>query len=71
MGGENDGTFAEERGPWLNYDLVEDVQDPGGIVGVRRKEDPDGPVFTPLDLMALENPLISGDGILGTKGAML
>ena len=47
LGGENEGTFAEERGPWQYYDLVEGTEDPTGVVGVRRKEDPLGRVFTP------------------------
>ena len=46
LGGKNDLNFPCEKGPWLNYDIV-DSTEPGAIVGVRRKDDPQGDVFTP------------------------
>ena len=40
-------------------------------MGIRRKNDPDGKIFTPHDMAMLENPCIEGLGVDGTKGAMI
>ena len=52
------------------FELV-DSSDPDAIVGIKRKDDPQGKVFTPNDLALLENPLVIGPGVSGTKGAMI
>lgn len=41
------------------------------MVGVKAKNDPEGKIFTPVDALALENPIVSGLGVMGTKGAVL
>lgn len=46
LGGTNEMEFPGEQGPWLDYDLI-NPQEPGSIVGVRRKDDPEGEIFTP------------------------
>jgi hypothetical protein len=70
LGGTNDKTFIDEFGPWKEYDII-DSSEPGAIVGIKRKDDPDSVIFTPIDLLALENPCIEGQGVDGTKGAMI
>jgi hypothetical protein len=45
--------------------------DPDAIVGVRRKDDPNGKIFGPKDWAMLENPVIDGLGAQGTKGAVI
>ena len=70
LGGTNDKTHLDEFGPWKEYELVDSNQ-PGAVVGIKRRGDPDDKVFTPMDLLALENPCIEGQGIDGTKGAMI
>jgi hypothetical protein len=62
--------LADEVGPWLQYDLI-DGDKPGDIVGVRRKDCPNEKIFTPIDMLALENPNIDGLGRSGTKGAVI
>lgn len=51
------------------FELV-DSSDPDAIVGIKRKDDPQGKVFTPHDLALLENPLVIGPGVSRTKGAL-
>ena len=70
LGGTNDHNLTDDPGPWHEWDLIDSDQ-PGAVVGVRRKNDPYGEVFTPEDLMALENPIINGMGVMGTKGAVI
>ena len=43
-GGKNDVPYpGQDKGPWTNYDIISE----GEIIGVRRKDNPDGPIFTP------------------------
>jgi len=44
---------------------------PGDVVGVYRKDDPAKKLFTPIDALALENPAVKEDGVMGTKGACI
>ena len=60
----------DDFGPWKEYELV-DSNEPGAVVGIRRKGDPENKIFTPTDCLALENPSIEGMGVEGTKGAMI
>lgn len=46
LGGDKKAELLADDGPWNNYDLV-DGHEKGAVVGVRRKDQPDGPVFTP------------------------
>ena len=52
------------------FELV-DSSDPDAVVGIKRKDDPQAKVFTPHDLALLENPLVIGPGVSGTKGALV
>lgn len=52
LGGTNRGPLGADAGPWQNYEVV-DSQDPNGVVGVRRKDDPLAKIFTPTDQLAL------------------
>ena len=70
LGGKSERTLTDCFGPWEEYDLV-DSADPDAVVGIKRKEDPVGKIFTPHDSALLENPLILGAGESGTKGAMI
>ena len=70
LGGTNQADFIDDFGPWNDYDLI-DSDEPGAVVGVRRKGDPSGRVFTPADHIALENPALNGKGVLGCKGAVV
>jgi hypothetical protein len=70
LGGTNAAKWTDDYGPWNDYEVV-DSAEPGAIVGVRRKGDPDGKVFTPQDQMKLQNPLIKNEGVWGTKGAVI
>lgn len=70
MGGKNEQVLTDNHGPWNEYELV-DSSDPDAIVGIKRKDDPLGRIFTPHDACMLENPCIEGMGISGTKGAMV
>jgi hypothetical protein len=48
LGGTNPANFKDDAGPWKEYDLI-DSMEPGAIVGVRRKNDPTGKIFTQKD----------------------
>lgn len=45
LGGTNDLKFPGEKGPWLDYEVINTPID--GKVGVRRKDQPNGPIFSP------------------------
>ena len=60
LGGNNKADLLADAGPWNDYDLV-DGYEKGAVVGVRRKDQPDGPVFTPNDLERLPNPKLSAE----------
>jgi len=62
--------LKEDYGPWTEYDVVDSLE-PDAIVGIRRKNDPLGKVFTAKDIAEFENPVISGNGEEGSKGAMI
>ena len=70
LGGKNNCGFQDDYGPWQEYEVV-DSTEPGATVGIRRKDDPNGEVFTADDIMELQNPLIENGGVLGTNGACL
>jgi len=70
LGGKSERPLTDCFGPWEEYDLV-DSANPDAVVGIKRKEDPVGKIFTPHDSALLENPLILGAGESGTKGAMI
>ena len=71
MGGKNKASALDDAGPWHQYELI-DSNEPGAVVGVRRKDDPEGKIFTPQDLLTLPNPLlVNGAGIDGTYGALV
>lgn len=70
VGGTCKASFHDDYGPWTEYELV-DSQTLGDIVGIRRKDDPTGKIFTYKDIAALENPVLQGMGVDGTKGAMI
>lgn len=61
LGGTNQAGFADDFGPWHEYELV-DSQEPGAVVGIKRKGDITARVFTPTDFCALQNPVLDGDG---------
>ena len=67
LGGNNQADFSNASGPWDEYDLI-DSTDPGAEVGVRRKDDPDGKIFGPKDMLMLPNDNVTGLGIWETKG---
>ena len=60
LGGKNTAVLTDDIGPWNEYDFF-DGHEKGAVVGVRRKDNPDGPIFTPLDLEKLPNPKISDE----------
>lgn len=70
LGGKCERPLTDCFGPWEEYDLV-DSSDSDADVGIKRKDDPLTKVFTPHDMALLENPLILGPGVSGTKGAMI
>lgn len=41
MGGKNTNGFMDDSGPWKEYEIV-DGSEPDDIVGIRRKDDPNG-----------------------------
>jgi hypothetical protein len=70
VGGTCSVSLKEDYGPWTEYEIVDSL-DPNAEVGIRRKNDPVGKVFTTKDIMELENPVINGNGEDGSKGAMI
>ena len=58
LGGDLQVELINDVGPWQEYDLIDGAKR-GDVVGVRRKDNPDGPVFTPQDLERLPNPKLS------------
>ena len=70
LGGKNEAPLTKNVGPWNEYELI-DSTNPDAIVGIKRKDDPLGKIFTPHDMCLMENPCIDGMGISGTKGAMV
>ena len=70
LGGTCKATFNDDYGPWTEYEIV-DSSTPGDVVGIRRTNDPYGKIYTSRDIAALENPVIPGLGVEGTKGAMI
>jgi hypothetical protein len=69
LGGTNPAKFTEDVGPWKDYKLVDSTV-PGETIGVRRRDDLSGKIFTHEDFLALENPMIKGLGVMGCKGAL-
>jgi hypothetical protein len=45
------------------------------VVGIRRIDEDGNPmddkIYTPSDINALENPCVIGEGVMGTKGAVI
>ncbi len=58
MGGTNTAKLIDDAGPWSDYEFI-DGHEKGAVVGVRRKDDPTGPVFTPRDMERLPNMKLS------------
>ena len=54
LGGSCTRKLEEDYGPWEEYEIV-DGQKPDDIVGIRKKGDTTGKVFTPLDFESLPN----------------
>ena len=69
FGGTCRHDFKDDFGPWNDYDMVEG--DTPDQIGIRRKDDPHGKLFTPSDMLKLENPLVTGKGTWNTFGAVL
>ena len=59
VGGTCEVSLKEDYGPWTEYDIV-DSTEPGAVVGIRRKNDPLGKIYTGKDIAEFENPVISG-----------
>lgn len=58
LGGEKTADLLDDDGPWNKYELI-DGHEQGAVVGVRRKDQPDGPILTPQGLERLPNPRLS------------
>lgn len=58
LGGKCTAKLGDDFGPWSEYDFI-DGYEKGAVTGVRRKDDPNGEVFTPAMMEALPNPRIS------------
>lgn len=56
-------------GPWNDFEVV-DSTEPGAVVGVRRKNDPTGKIWTGKDILQLPNPIVKDGGVMGTYGAV-
>lgn len=54
LGGKCTQKLEDDYGPWKEYEVV-DGSRPGDIVGIRKKGDPNGKIFTPLDFESLPN----------------
>ena len=61
LGGQLKSSFHQELGPWTDYEII-DSNEPGAEVGVKRKTDPFGKVYTFKDILMLPNPVISKAG---------
>jgi|OM-RGC.v1.034859116 hypothetical protein len=59
----------DDKGPWDEYDLI-DSKTPGETVGVRRKNDENGKIFTRKDLLKLQNPVIDDKENMDSHGAV-
>ena len=70
VGGTCTVSIKEDYGPWTDYEVI-DSTEPNAVVGIRRKADPLGKIFTWKDIAELENPDIDGNGAEGSKGAMI
>lgn len=71
LGGENEQSWLSDVGPWNDFELVDSAK-PGAVVGVRRKDDPTGKIWTGEDIIKLPNPAIKdkNGGVMGTFGAV-
>lgn len=54
LGGSCTRKLEEDYGPWEEYEIV-DGQKPDDIVGIRKRGDKTGKIFTPLDFESLPN----------------
>jgi len=57
LGGKNDTPLMNDHGPWNDYEIVDGAKR-GEIVGIRKKGDHNGFIFTPQDMEALPNPML-------------
>lgn len=57
MGGKNTSKLEDDVGPWNDFELVDGVNK-NDVVGVRRKNDPNGKIFTVDDFERLPNYLL-------------
>ena len=49
VGGTCKVSLKEDYGPWTEYEIVDNL-DPNAIVGIRRKNDPLGKIYTAKDI---------------------
>ena len=68
LGGTCKHKFKDDIGPWNEYELFEGPT--ADEIGIKRIGDPNAKLFTPKDMLKLENPLVRGQGTWGTKGAV-
>ena len=54
LGGKCTAKLEDDFGPWKQYEFF-DGHTKGAVVGVRRKDRPDDPIFTPAMMEALPN----------------
>lgn len=57
LGGKNTAKLIDNSGPWNDYEIV-DGAEKTDVVGVRKKGDPEGKVFSVQDFDALPNALV-------------
>ena len=57
MGGKNTSKLEDDVGPWNDFELVDGVNK-NDVVGVRRKNDPNGKIFSVDDFERLPNYLL-------------
>lgn len=69
LGGTNTAKLSDNVGVWNEYDFI-DGHTKGAEVGVRRKDDPTGTIFTPAMFEALPNPMISEEANAARLGAL-
>lgn len=57
LGGKHPAQLIDDAGPWNDYEIV-DGHKPGDVVGIRKKGEADGKIFSVKDLAALPNHMI-------------
>ena len=54
LGGSSNKPLDCDHGPWNQFELV-DGSNPDDTVGIRKKDDPKGKIFTNIDMEGLPN----------------